>query len=445
MEMFQKKYGNNNNSTSGSSSNTSSSNTAGDDATINLHDIFQGDHPSPASMLHPAVQLQKDKARGERIGSAVCAEGIEACQIKLQQKMQLLLQVAMEDRKGLAGMKRRPAKVAEETARYTETRSIMELRLGFLSMQYGVLLRWDFNTEKIVFIVLRKMCHDSFYTKLPKLKAASKKKPPLAARAQQQNTANSAATARLQPPPMVVRDQAGNHAIYQRPFGTEVALVEPPYMIEQPRSFRPGILSVQVSSVTGLTRRSRWTLSMTFFGQTEVTQLNYSPDSKRFVARREAPMEWELAPWEYNTKLDGGYLEIRLFEQARNKRRSSHSRLAATMTLPLGKLVSQPATMEASSWQLVVPSAHDPANCKIQLSLQHQSEYSHWLYQELSARQRQELASQNASSYWFRRRQGLEDSDSEEDDYEEYDLLAETCEWFCSSSWCVDYNKENRQ
>ena len=404
-------------------------------------------------MLHPAVQLQKDKARGERIGSAVSAEGIEACKIKLDQKMQLLLQVAMEDRKGLAGMKRRPAKVSEETARYTETRSIMELRLGFLSMQYGVLLRWDVNTEKIVFIVLRKMCHDSFYTKLPKNKSSGgkTKKPPLAARAQPQGAAGRGITRATQaPPPLVVRDGGGNHAIYQRPFGTEVALVEPPYLIDQPRSFRPGILSVKVTSVSALSRRSRWTMSMTFHGQTEVTQLNYSPDHKRFVARREGPMEWELAPWEYHqqklasSNAGAGYLEIRLFEQKRSKRRSSHSRLAATMTLPLGKLVSQPSTMEASSWQLVIPSAHDPKNCKIQLSLQHQSEYSHWLYQELSARQRQELNNSSSSSYWFRRGGGdHSDGEDGDDEYEEYDLLADACEWLClgPSSWCYDYGK----
>jgi hypothetical protein len=52
------------------------------------------------------------------------------------------------------GMKKRQGKVSEETAEYTETRAIMlELRLGFLSMQYGILLRWDARSGKIVLVI----------------------------------------------------------------------------------------------------------------------------------------------------------------------------------------------------------------------------------------------------------------------------------------------------
>jgi hypothetical protein len=86
---------------------------------------------------------------------------------KLRQKMKLLIEVALgEDSKGPAGMKTRQAKVSEVTAEYTETRAMIELRLGLLSMQYGILLSWDSRSGKIVFMVLRKICHDYFYSSL---------------------------------------------------------------------------------------------------------------------------------------------------------------------------------------------------------------------------------------------------------------------------------------
>jgi hypothetical protein len=103
--------------------------------------------------------------------------------MKLREKMAIVAQVSTDSK---SAWKRRPAVVTKATSEYIETRSMMELRLGFLSMQYGLLLHWkrtasdssiiinnnnnkklDSETRgerpKIVFVVLRKMCHDSFY------------------------------------------------------------------------------------------------------------------------------------------------------------------------------------------------------------------------------------------------------------------------------------------
>jgi hypothetical protein len=43
-----------------------------------------------------------------------------------------------------------------------ETRSILTLRMGFVSMSYGILLQWDCRTELVELIVLRKMCRGDF-------------------------------------------------------------------------------------------------------------------------------------------------------------------------------------------------------------------------------------------------------------------------------------------
>lgn len=43
-----------------------------------------------------------------------------------------------------------------------ETRSILTLRMGFVSICYGILLQWDCKSGLVELIVLRKMCHDDF-------------------------------------------------------------------------------------------------------------------------------------------------------------------------------------------------------------------------------------------------------------------------------------------
>ena len=344
---------------------------------LNFEEIEAKEHPDPASMVHPDCRLQKDKGKGEPLGRAISAEGKEACLEKLGQKMKLLVEVALgEDSKGPAGMKKRQAKVSEETAEYKETRSMIELRLGFLSMQYGVLLRWGTQSGKVVFMVLRKMCHDSFYSRIPDHVSPKRS-----------TTTKNITWTELEPPPLVIRNEIGNHAIYLRRLGTEVVLVCPPYRIPKPKDFAASILSVEINNAAGLSRKSRWTIAMTFDGHTEVTQLQLNADKHTFVPKRIDSMEWEISPV---TSFDLAGLEIRLFEQQKLRRGGVHSRLAATMTMPLGGLVAQPSTAQATSWQLTIPCTHDP-KASLTLSLVHHSDYAHWLYKELDARRREEV------------------------------------------------------
>lgn len=414
---------------------------------------------APAEYVHSHCILQKDKGKGERLRSSISARGREPCLDKLRDKMRLVLQVSPTSpsfgasscdehvqRKSSTntGMKRRVAKVSDFGPSYVETRSMLELQLGFLSMQYGLLIHWDTaRSGKIVFICLRKMCNDAFYSKIPDLPL----EPTLLLQQQQQLYPSNCQQSRIcstakqeAAPPLVVRCQKGNHAIYQRLSGsTEVVLVDYPYRIQQPESFAPSILSVDIHEVTGLDhRRSQWTLSVTFNGHTEIAHLRYNPQSKVFLSTRETPCRWEMVLPCQMTSFDMAGLEIRLFEQRTgrlaagknvfgggsrkppidpsnirngwrnsasgsstqksNPPKKSTSRLASTMTMPLGGLVSQPSTSQTTSWKLTIPFTHDE-KAHVTFTLSHQSEYSNWLYKELRTRRKEEVTSSSLSSW----------------------------------------------
>jgi hypothetical protein len=342
-------------------------------STISLEDLAKKKLPDSPSFLHPKCVLQKDKGKGNPLGSSISAEGRESCLEKLREKMSIVIQVSGEERKAPTGMKRRIAKVSANAPCYIETRSMIELRLGFLSMQYGLLLHWDYHrTGKIIFIALRKMCHDSFYTKIPDI-------------IHQETKTTTITRKQLDAPPLVVRSMVGNHAIYQRTLGTEVVLIDPPYLVPQPEAFAPSVLTVDINNVVGLSKKNRWTISITFNGHTEVSHLHFNHEKRIFEPRR-ACMTWEMTPV---SSFDLAGLEIRLFVQ--HRRKNSHSRLAATMTMPLGGLVAQPSTTQATSWQLTMPFTHDP-KANLTLSINHQSDYAHWLYKELDARRSEEVS-----------------------------------------------------
>jgi hypothetical protein len=541
-----------------------------------IQDIMAKDHlETPGHYVHPKCRLQKDKGRGERLESSISATGRESCLVKLRDKMKLIVEVSGElhsdsatsfnnnddiasvtsssstnnnntkssennnNSKAMsAGMKRRRAKIAsiEKNTNYCEgrddgscvieTRSMIELQLGFLSMQYGLLLRWDaYRTGRIVYVCLRKMCHDSFYTKIPLIPitttttttksktgatmTANNNSQPSSSLQQQRiklkqqypvpsssgfddNGSNGipriiAATKKREvSSPLVIRSRkGGNHAIYQRSSGaTEVILVDAPYHVPQPDVFAPSVLTLDVHQLTGLDPKSRWTLSMTFNGHTEIAHLKYNHQERVFETTRTTPCKWEMimVPNRPVTSFDVATgLEIRLFEQrpkqgfrgvvsvggivgrssfssssslvppgrdsfslnspsssyviqnqrlihynvkengrfsssesglvssssggcggsisSRNSSKKSTSRLASTMTVPLGGLVSQPSTSQTALWKLTIPFTHNQ-NSMVNLTLKHQSDYAHWLYRELRARRKEELAlSSSASAY----------------------------------------------
>jgi hypothetical protein len=553
---------------------------------LSIRDIMAKTHlESPSLYLHTKCKLQKDKGKGDRLGSAISARGSELTLAKLRDKMKLIVEVSGElqaaslsNKSNIAsiappssaasasissgssngfkvmsaGMKRRRAKVsliehsdscingAEDGSYIMETRSMIELQLGFLSMQYGLLLRWDaYRTGQIVFVCLRKMCHDSFYTKIrspPRISTTTsitasasmasrsmsevssskhphRKQPIMKERSQSQPQSQpqqpqkdenetglgrpprivAATKKRTVTPPLVVRTpKGGNHAIYQRSSGaTEVVLVDAPYRVPHPDVFAPSVLSLDVHRLTGLNPKSRWTLIMTFDGDTEIAHLKYNHRERVFETTRTAPCKWEISMTPNRSTTVTSFdlatgLEIRLFEQRPKQRlrgvangvagmvgvkssssasssfhvppgsdpfsltspsnsyviqnqrlfhytsgntrrmhrvsseislgsfnsgasgstggsssgmhssKKSTSRLASTMTVPLGGLICQPSTSQTTLWKLTLPFTHDE-DAEVTLTLMHQSDYAHWLYQELRARRKEELALSSSS------------------------------------------------
>jgi len=344
---------------------------------VSLSDLEEAHFPPASSFIHPQCRLQKDKGKGEPAGSNICAKGREHCLLKLEQKMAVLTRVAFGEEnknKGTADMKRRPARVAEVFPNFTETRSIIELRMGFLSMQYGILLRWDTSrTGKVTLVVLRKMCHESFYSKckhIPRRVASPRKMQPLPPDL----------------PPCAVRNVIdGNHAILQRPDGMEVALLEPPYRVERPEEFQPSLLSVAVQYGTGLSQKSTWTVQLCYDGITENVLLTWDSQQDSFTPKLGDTLRHEIP---ISGSLDLSSLEIRLFEH--RQRRGKSRRCVSHMHVPLVGLDAQPTNQEPNPKSIKVASSHDSDAC-ITLSALLESDYAHWLRKELDARRREEV------------------------------------------------------
>lgn len=321
-----------------------------DDTSVVTH-ITQTGLPDPPLFLDEKCKLQKDKNKGEPVGSEICAFGKRACLEKLRQKMELLTQVAMGKsdtdprtrKKASASMKRRKAKISEETALYTETRSIIELRMGFLSMQYGILLRWDTTqTGKIFIVVLRKMCPESFYLK----ESVSTRPVP------QQNDVS----------PVCWSD---NHAIWTRRDKTEVSLLEPPYRIHPPLVFAPTLLTITVIRLTDFDTRSNWTICFTINGQVQ-----------KILYRHGHQLIGSCLDWELPHDLVEVDLDISLVEQKRTRNKRKRGKQYIVLHL-----------LDDNDDNRQVPMSCGT----LQLQVRHQSEYCQWLRRELGARHQDDV------------------------------------------------------
>jgi hypothetical protein len=361
-----------------STTNKKSIDDGGDAVPISLKELTEAHLPPAASFIHPQCRMQKDKGKGEAAGSNICAKGRDHCLLKLQDKMALLTRVAFGEEsrhRGKADMKRRPARIAEVFPNFTETRSIIELKMGFLSMQYGILLRWDTTrTGKVTLVVLRKMCHESFYTdcKPPQKRLL----PPRQRRTQ----------SAPELPTYAIRDVVdGNHAILQRPDGTEVALLDPPYRVNRPDEFTPTLLTVAVCHGAGLSHKSSWTVQLCYESMTENILLTWDEDQALFSPKLGKKLKHEVP---INGSLDLPALEIRLFEHRQKLGKSR--RCVSHMHVPMLNLEAQPSNQGAKPRDVKVTLPNDPS-ASIMLSVLLESDYAHWLRRELDARRHEEV------------------------------------------------------
>ena len=380
-QMMKRQLSSNSSVSSRSTTNTNTVRGTEDSVRVSLSDLNELELPPAASFIHSQCRLQKDKGKGEPAGSNICAKGREHCLAKLEQKMALLTRVAFGEEnknKGTADMKRRPARIAEEFPNFAETRSVIELRMGFMSMQYGILLRWDTSrTGKVTLVVLRKMCHESFYAKC-------KKNPPQLPHPRRPLAAKKMAQLPTEPSSLVVRNVVdGNHAILQRPGGMEVALLESPYRVDRPDVFRPSLLTVAVQNGSGLRRKSNWTVQLSYDGKTENILLTLDSGQGTFTPKLGDKLKYEIP---IDGSLDLPALGVRLYEHRKRKPR----KCVGQMNVPLTGLEPQSTSQDPTPNYMKVVCSHDPDAC-VTLSVMLESEYALWLRNELDARRREEV------------------------------------------------------
>jgi hypothetical protein len=404
--------------------------------TINMTELSRSEFPDPSTYLHALCRMQKDKGRGEAVGSSICAKGRDACLGKLRTKMQLLTEIAFSGTSpnsnntssnshstkttsaSGATMQRRKARISERCENFIETRSLIELRMGFLSMQYGVLLRWDTSrTGQVTLVVLRKLCHASFY---PPTKQSVHLHQQQQIQQQQQQPLNHYMP---QDPMQQVRDVVEDkHAIMQRPDGTEVTLLEPPYRVRRPQEFEPTVLEVSVLFASGLSRKSNWTAQLSYDDSVENILLSWDPDMGCLCPKLGEVLKHDFAEAQ---DLDLSCLEIKLFEH--RLRRKVQRRLVSTMKVPLANLKAQPSVGGKPS-RMKIP-CQDDHNASIVVDLHLKSDYAHWLNKELDARRREEVSGFVwRASYFVPQPLVAVEEEEEEEAAQENDPW----EWICS-------------
>ena len=363
----------------------------------------------PESFLHQAVRLQKDKGKGSEVGSEICAKGIPACVGKLRQKMQLLTEhccVQTGDSAGkgtafvatstgaVASMKRRNAIVSERHPNFIETRSLLTIRMGFLSMSYGILLRWDTGkTGLVTVVVLRKNCHDSFYKRSSTLQNPQASFSP--SRSNMTSVTNSGSLPRSLTPNSV------SPATSMDEDEEIIRLNQSPYLIPRPPVFSPSEIIVSVLYANGLNKKSHWTVQLQLGDQIENILLSY--DGALMTPKLGGPLRYTMpsssafakssSPSITSGAIDA-VLEIRLLE---HKVRRKTRVLRCSMVLPLCSLeaVGSSTANNSSSASTSVPTPTQlripcPDGGAIQLEASLVSDEAIWQREELAARQNQQ-------------------------------------------------------
>ena len=88
------------------------------------------------------------------------------------------------------------AALSEKRRAMVETRSLLTLRMGFVSMSYGILLQWDSEQKLVDLIVLRKMCRDDFLERTNK--EVTDSSTAAAAKSKQSTESSTSGTATLE-------------------------------------------------------------------------------------------------------------------------------------------------------------------------------------------------------------------------------------------------------
>lgn len=331
--------------------------------TVTSTDLRASSFLSPETFLHRNCRLQKDKGKGEPVGASICAKGQDECLEKLRAKMKVLANVAFGQEKSTAAtMKRRKARVVEVNEDYVETRSLIELKMGFLSMLYGVLARWDLVTGQAMIVVLRKNCSDAFYLSSPPRPARSRSHIEACMRYEELCT--------------------GKSAFYQRLSTVDLDELQPPFVVSKPIT-EPARLSVAIRRANCGRQRSNYTVVLKY-GKRKTTILLTWDKQRQYMI----PTLGESLTCSVDTEesLNPSCIEVRVFEQ-RLMRRKSQRMLVTSIDLPVTCLTPQ-SRMDARPVVVSVPFSKEDTSSSIDLELEYVSDYLVWLDSEIDSRKR---------------------------------------------------------
>jgi len=362
-------------------------------------------NPPAESFVHENCRLQKDKGQGEEPDTAVCVEGRDDCMYKLRQKMELLAQVAPDPnspnkKKKRADMTIVNAVTTLQTNEFTETRSMLDLRMGFLSIKYGILLRWDHQTSLVTLVVLRKMCADNFLrpTPSPGLKRRRMSPPPqqqqqAVAREKMVTPSGTYINTEDQPELGFILQTLGDGTptILQNiiqddsdDVEAEVALLSAPYRVQRPEEFGPARLLV--SSITAKIKDhpKKWNpyLIVKFGKQIHKTQ--------RIKCCTNNELSWDDSECQFSIFPQDHFKCVHI--EVWNNRRHKRDMKIAKFQIPLTS-IEPSITPESDPIEKVAPSKEGT----VTLLVAHHSEYSWWLSQELDARKQERLNNWKAS------------------------------------------------
>jgi hypothetical protein len=405
---------------------------------------------SPESFLHPAVRLQKDKGKGSEVGSEICAKGIPACVGKLRQKMQLLTEhccvqtgdgvgkgsaIVATSTGAVASMKRRNAIVSEHHPNFVETRSLLTVRMGFLSMSYGILLRWDTGkTGLVTVVVLRKNCHDSFYKRTTTIQNPRFSFPP--SRVPMTSATSSGSCIRRSSTPNSVSPATS----MDDDDDEIVRLNQSPYLIPRPPVFSPSEIIVSVLYATGLNKKSHWTVQLQLGDQIENILLSH--DGTMMTPKLGGPLRYTMpssssaakstSPTITSGAIDA-VLEIRLLE---HKVRRKTRVLRCSMVLPLSSLEAVGSSTASNSTPTSVPTPTQlripcPDGGAIQLEASLVSDEAIWQREELAARQNQQ-----EQRLWWNKSGAAHSPVTVMDTERSSNSSASSWDWLCCGALC---------
>lgn len=123
---------------------------------------------SASSFLHTNCRLQKDKGKGVAPGNAIVALGRQDAMKKLGEKIDLLVEMERDGNWSNAALTRVPSRIIardpkkSEDNNIIETRSMIGVKMGFVSVRYGIMIHWNNTSGQAELILLRKMCNNNF-------------------------------------------------------------------------------------------------------------------------------------------------------------------------------------------------------------------------------------------------------------------------------------------